>query len=324
MSQNHSIWTGNPGSPLICYSPLPTRYYARADKHGKHPVYAQAAMAFKPRQWMWNLIWLASPDADELLRITDQAEYEAFEARAKLRVEGLYDCFRSLDVIQHTVNGKKRWFSEWAQWLSPIQFMRLVNERPNYTKLIDKTLGRGTVESMNQRAEFAHLAKIEDLTVAENDPMRRFYAAEYKKPMQRIEEKRHAWLNQAGEMLREHFEASGVPFPEIKVDHDQFTFKRYGACYHYRTTPHRKGDIVMTRLNFDTEQMLLTLVHEIVHAAIHPGHHHDAFFYQTCRQVGLLGKKPQTANEALREAFDGITEELGRVPNYQIKTIMPR
>jgi hypothetical protein len=320
MSNNHSIWTGNPSSPLNCYSPLPTRFYARADKYGKHPRYAQAAMAFRPRQWFWNLIWLASPDADELLWITDQAEYEAFEARAKLRMKALYNCFHSLDVVRHTIDGKKRWFSEWAQWLPPQEFMELVNERPKYIKLVDKALGKGTVETMNQQAELSHRARIEDLTVAENDSMRMFYAAEYKGPMQRFDEKRHAWLNQAGEMLREHFEASGVPFPEIKVDHDRFTFKRYGACYTYRNTEHRKGDIVMTRLNFDTQQILRTLVHEIVHAAIHPYHHHDAFFYKTCVQVGLHGKKDQTADENLQSAFDEIVEEIGQIPNYQYKT----
>ena len=136
---------------------------------------------------------------------------------------------------------------------------------------------------------------------------------------------REEWLNAATDLLRTDFSSVGAPLPEVRVtcglfEHDFHRDSNVLAlcCFH---TDEDIEICMASRLQVSLE-VLVTLTHELVRAAIGHKELHEDRFRTVARSIGLSPCSPDwtetTSVEALVEAlavrFQEISEELGEYP----------
>ena len=132
---------------------------------------------------------------------------------------------------------------------------------------------------------------------------------------------RETWLQAATSQLRPLFESAGMTLPDYIHLSIGFPSKmalstkkrRIGECWSYNVSKDKNYHIFVSPLLSDAVQVLGTLVHELVHAAVGCDCGHKGAFVRGAKAVGLTG--PWTAT--------GETEELTAKLNDIINVIGP-
>jgi len=140
---------------------------------------------------------------------------------------------------------------------------------------------------------------------------------------------REAWLQAAVAELRPLFKGAGYEIPEVHVSvgwpssGGLGTAKRtIGQCWSGTTSEDKKPHIFISPMLDEkggTQDVLPTLVHELVHVAVGTEAKHGPKFAKAMDKVLLEGKPTSThASEALVERLKQLVEKLGAFPHAKI------
>jgi hypothetical protein len=137
-------------------------------------------------------------------------------------------------------------------------------------------------------------------------------------------EHREDWLHRATLELREKFDKAEIPLPAKLHLSVGFPAKgalarrkrRIGECWAPSVSADGVHHIFISPLLGDPIEVLATLVHELLHAAVGVEHAHKGQFISGMKKVGLVGKPTATeAGEALRAELVELVEVLGTYPH---------
>jgi len=136
---------------------------------------------------------------------------------------------------------------------------------------------------------------------------------------------RESWLEAANVALRNEFESIGYPLPNVLVSVG-FPFggrsgklKRIGECHDATSNAGNVAQIFISPTLEDPIEVLETLVHEDVHAAVGNKCGHRGPFRTAALAIGLTGKMTATvAGDALRERLQKLSEVLGPLPHFKL------
>lgn len=137
---------------------------------------------------------------------------------------------------------------------------------------------------------------------------------------------RESWLAQASLLLDGHMNPLGVSCPEVRVSCGwpsrggvNRRTRVIGQCFAPETCADGKAQLFISPLLSDEIQVLGTLLHEKVHAAVGCIHGHKKPFSQAARTVWLAGKPTATVvSEQLRPVLLTFVEQLGPYPHAAI------
>jgi hypothetical protein len=126
-------------------------------------------------------------------------------------------------------------------------------------------------------------------------------------------------LNLAVEELRPLFDAAGVAIPAVAVSVGWPSTggrgartRRIGECWDASTTADGRPAVFVSPVLHDGVEVLATLVHELVHAAVGTACGHKGPFQSVGRAVGLRGPwRATTAGPELRAELERIDAYLG-------------
>lgn len=133
-------------------------------------------------------------------------------------------------------------------------------------------------------------------------------------------ETREAWLNAGVDALRSHFADVGFPVPtvvRVSVGFPRAKRKAVGQCWKRSAAKDGVSQIFITPSEADAVEVLDTLAHELVHAAIDPFSGHNGKFVKACKAVGLTSGKPTSAaaGDELRSELVKMASSLGEYPH---------
>lgn len=131
---------------------------------------------------------------------------------------------------------------------------------------------------------------------------------------------REAWLNAGVDALRTHFADVGFPVPtvvRVSVGFPRAARKAVGQCWKRSAAKDGVSQIFITPSEADAVEVLDTLAHELVHAAIDPVSGHGSKFVKACKAVGVTKGKPTMAGagDELRAVLVLIAKTLGEYPH---------
>lgn len=149
---------------------------------------------------------------------------------------------------------------------------------------------------------------------------------------------RETWLTRAVSELRKHFRSKGYAIPtKVRVTcgwtSKGQTPKINGQCWYPDSSEDATTEIFIspmldTVLNVSDGAgygIIGTLVHELVHAAVGPGHGHSGEFITACKALGLVGTPYKKSKASFRAAKPGealvddllrpIIKKLGKYPH---------
>ena len=137
---------------------------------------------------------------------------------------------------------------------------------------------------------------------------------------------RDEWLAAATEGLRADFEAARSPIPE-KI-RSSFGFphgggggkrKTIGQHWDAKQIGDGIGQIYISPTLDDPIEILATLVHELVHAAVGSECGHKGEFKRSAQAIGLVGKMTATtAGETLTARLSALADDLGPLPHSKL------
>ncbi len=133
-------------------------------------------------------------------------------------------------------------------------------------------------------------------------------------------ETREAWLNAARDELVETYGAVGLNVERVRIGvgftSKGLKSKRIGECWSDSASADGAREVFLVPQLSEAQEVLATLLHELVHAALPADAKHGPVFKRLATAVGLAGKMTAThASDALRADLAGIIEELGPYPH---------
>ena len=131
---------------------------------------------------------------------------------------------------------------------------------------------------------------------------------------------RERWLQQATTALRPVFEGNGHAIPDVSVSvgfpGGGSARKRIGECWAPEACSDHRPAVFVSPVLEETQAVLATLVHELVHAAVGTQCGHKGPFKALATSLGLEGKMTAThAGPELLALFAPLTRELGDYPH---------
>jgi len=135
------------------------------------------------------------------------------------------------------------------------------------------------------------------------------------------EKNRETWLNNAAMLYQPAFADAGAPLPanvRIAIGFPSTGKKgsRIGECWDYTASADGTFEILLRPDLSDPVELLATLVHELVHAAVGIEAGHGKQFKQLATALRLEGKMKSThAGEAFKQHAAPILEALGPLPH---------
>ena len=131
---------------------------------------------------------------------------------------------------------------------------------------------------------------------------------------------REDWLNEAAELIIDDVLQSAVdsehPKPPYKISVAPLKSKALGQCHKRAQSTGQKNEIFITAHCDDSQTVLATLTHELIHAYDDCQSGHKNFFAFAARRAGLEGKLTQTvAGATLIATFSTYIEALGPIPH---------
>lgn len=138
---------------------------------------------------------------------------------------------------------------------------------------------------------------------------------------------REAWLEQAAAFLLDLMEQQGLPRVEVRVScgwpsRGGISQRRtvIGQCFASQVCADGRPQIFISPRLVDPIQVLGTLLHELIHAAVGCEHGHGAVFSQAARKVGLAGPPTATTvGDALRPILEAYLAQVGPYPHAAIQ-----
>lgn len=137
---------------------------------------------------------------------------------------------------------------------------------------------------------------------------------------------REEWLTFVADELRPAFKAAGHPIP-VKV---RFAVgfcstgergNRIGECWYPEASADKSVEIFIKPDQDDRVTVAGILAHELVHAAVGPGHGHGGLFRTLCGKLGLVGKMRQAepGPDMQRTVMDPILKKAGKLPHKKLQ-----
>lgn len=140
---------------------------------------------------------------------------------------------------------------------------------------------------------------------------------------------REEWLQKAITICdKQLFEKNGLKLPKVKVSvgfpGGGSPKKRIGEHWHPDASEDKLGSIFISPIMENADDVLGTLVHELVHAAVGNDAGHGPEFKKAALAVGLQGKmRSTTAGEKLtKEVFPEIVKKIGEYPHRRLNMSM--
>ncbi len=140
--------------------------------------------------------------------------------------------------------------------------------------------------------------------------------------MKTIHTTREGWLQAATEALDElYFKGTDYPLPERLQASCGFckgSSKAIGQCWSPEASKNQTTHIFICPTRDDPIDILATLLHELIHAAVGNEHKHKGPFKELAREFGLKGKLTATFCEEgseLHETLSAVRERLGSYPH---------
>ena len=139
-------------------------------------------------------------------------------------------------------------------------------------------------------------------------------------------ETREQYLNAFLTEIRPVFESLGYPLPEkIRVtcgfpsQQARSMLRRVGEHWHGSASDDNTHEIMISPVLADRWDVLSTLTHELVHAALPLGTGHKGDFPKLAKLLHLEGKPTSTTHgEKFRESFSPIADSLGDYPHARL------
>jgi hypothetical protein len=145
-------------------------------------------------------------------------------------------------------------------------------------------------------------------------------------------ENREWWLQAAVAEMKPLFKQHGYGVPPVRVSCGWpsrggcgVRKRTIGQCWDKKAADDRVAQIFISPLLVEkkgedrSQNVLATLVHEVVHAIVGCKEGHNKVFGKCARAVGLEGKLTQTfAGEALRAEIDKWVSKLGEYPHARL------
>ena len=131
---------------------------------------------------------------------------------------------------------------------------------------------------------------------------------------------REEWFMAAVARMSPWFEAEGHPLPtvQVSVGFGKWTWNAsyLGVCWNSSVTSDKSRQIFIYPHKNGSVEVLDTLIHELVHAALPDKVHHGAPFRKLATSLGLVGKMTHaSAGPELRERLQGMVMEIGPYPH---------
>ena len=140
---------------------------------------------------------------------------------------------------------------------------------------------------------------------------------------------REAWLIKAKVELAKKMQKQGVNVPDdckVSCGWTQGSRKALGSCHNRASSKAKINEIFLSPVIEKAEEVLEILVHEMIHASDDCESKHGAYFSQSMKKVGLIGKPTATiANTELRrELAEMVKSKLGAYPHSEMLTAKPK
>lgn len=134
---------------------------------------------------------------------------------------------------------------------------------------------------------------------------------------------RETWLNAMAEKFRPLFLEYGFPLPSFRVS-TGFTSKGKdksiaGQCWSKENSKDKHFEIFISPHYDDTREIVNTLVHELVHAAVGLDQGHTGNFAKLCLKFGM--QRPMTSTPSgprFIKLIDPFIDELGSYPHASL------
>lgn len=137
---------------------------------------------------------------------------------------------------------------------------------------------------------------------------------------------REEWLTFVADELRRHYSGAGYPIP-LKV---RFAIgfcstgergNRIGECWYPEASGDKSVEIFVKPDQHVAGTVADILAHELVHAAVGPGHGHGRVFKKACTALGLEGKATQAlpGAEMRRTVIAPILKRAGKLPHAKLE-----
>lgn len=142
---------------------------------------------------------------------------------------------------------------------------------------------------------------------------------------------REAWLQAAAAFLFELMASQGLPRVEVRVScgwpvRGGMGRRRtvIGQCFAGQVCADGRPQIFISPRLADSVEVLGTLLHELIHAAVGCEHGHGAIFSQAARAVGLAGPPTATTvGDTLRPYLQAYLAQVGEYPHAAIQVKPP-
>lgn len=138
---------------------------------------------------------------------------------------------------------------------------------------------------------------------------------------------REGWLQEAASHLMAYLQGFGIACPPVRVSCG-FPSKKalsarsrvIGQCFDSEASTDGKPQLFISPVLADSIEVLGTLLHELLHAAVGCEHGHGKPFSRAARQVGLTGKPTATTvGPALRVLLEEYVQRAGPYPHAAIR-----
>lgn len=299
----------------LCYSPMPTRHYVRqATWLCTWP--AKQALAPRDQAW-WNLIWLASPEIDQVLQVVDESSHDRYINLTRGLIRSLYYPLRQLKKFQKTVKSEMP-MEKALKTLPPESFIEYLEALQFMKAKVFKEHGRELFELMKARAKLSVSGKLYLLNAPDDYPYTSVSPDEYEKAIYPSVIARIRWLQSATDVLEEHIKSAGFTIPPVTFEMDSFSLQRNGVCH--TSSEGEANRIGISPIYIDGPDVLQTLTHELVHAIDNCLHGHYGGFVKIATKIGLVGPgRSQRPDKRLKALFEEIRGELGPYPHFVVE-----
>jgi hypothetical protein len=135
---------------------------------------------------------------------------------------------------------------------------------------------------------------------------------------------REEWLNKLITALRPWFDSLGQPLPEkLRVScswpsKNALSRKKrvVGQCWYPASSADGTTEVLVSYVQAEPLEVAETIAHELVHAAVGPGHGHGGLFIALARQLGFTKPwKSTPATEELKAELTEVIKTLGEYPH---------
>lgn len=146
--------------------------------------------------------------------------------------------------------------------------------------------------------------------------------------MQVIEKSREDWLRKAmGVYFERVFKQHGYKLPQVRISvglpYGRGGKKAIGQHWSPKASIDNKGSIFISPTIDGSVEVLATLAHELVHAAIGNEKGHGPEFKECAVKIGLEGKMRATvASAKLQETLKDLIKRIGKYPHRRLNLEM--